>query len=446
MNFFILKITFNSNVGYFAKNLASYKYSSEDFILKRKYILSNECFELKKLKSEKTNLIFINTDLPSLIYINKETPVVSNFNIKECHIIKNIQSLDNVYAFIFREKVILGSLNNSQSQNIVTKQVNKQVYNLTNVEKINAIAYIEEEQKDELSANLGCSNVLNTFSASSLVIIDHNLNEISKFSFERRNENCVSFSVVDLPEDFLYINKGSIFFAVGTAILDDNFKEPENGFIIILELTDKFKFNKIFEIETRGAVYKIASVKNVIYVSIASCFYIYKLSFSNERYCALNFRDSEISQTQRNNTSVLRSYSDAWDLKLLKKINEFNFIYDFICHDEYVLISDIYRSVTLFRYDVQKEKFQELTRDFNTLWCNSLVNVDAGVYTVSDIHNNIYNLKCELQPKSDEEKYKYVIKNKTRKFLQFYIIIFTNLLFSIFFPTKKILNIPVKCY
>ena len=77
--------------------MKNYTYSIEDFSLKRKYFLTNEYFELKKIKCENNNFIFINTELPSLLYINKESPIVSNFNIKDCQEIKSINSLENLY-------------------------------------------------------------------------------------------------------------------------------------------------------------------------------------------------------------------------------------------------------------------------------------------------------------------------------------------------------------
>jgi hypothetical protein len=390
--------------------MPNYKYSNEDFILKRKYFLTNECFELKKLKSESNNFIFINTELPCLIHINKETPVVTNFNIKECSQIKNIQSVNSLYAFVFREKIIFGNLNNSQSQNIITKSINKQIYNLVNLEKINAIAYIEEEIKDELEAlnkpnynNMSFGDKESSYSNCALVLIDSNLNEIIKFQLERRNEVCYTFAQLDLKSDF-NTNEKSVYFALGTAVLEDNFKEPESGFLIILELTDKLKFKKLCEVETRGGVYKIATVGNIIYVSIASCFYIYKLTFNSEN----NKSNNPIKDINIYDAGLFESRSnmDFWNLILLKKSNEFNFIYDFICEEDLILISDMYRSVALFKFDKEKDKFQELTRDFNPIWCNSIVKVDKAVYMVSDINNNLYNLKFELRPKTDEEKYK----------------------------------------
>jgi len=335
--------------------------------------------------------------------------VLTNFNIKECSLILNIKSLNSFYAFVFKEKIIFGNLNNSQSQNIVTKNVNKQIYNLANLEKINAIAYIEEEIKDELqtlnsnnSSNSNNNNISfgerqSSYANCALVIIDKNLNELTKYELERKNEVCYSFTQIDLKKEF-YSTDSSVYFALGTAILEDSFKEPESGFITVLELNDKLKLKKLCEIETRGGVYKIDAVRNIIYVSIASCFYIYKLSA-----LAANYKNNDNIEA---GFIPIMPNSDFWALKLLKKSNDFNFIYDFICDEDLVLISDMYRSVALFRYDDEKDKFQELSRDFNPIWCNSMVKVDKAVYMVSDINNNLYNMKFELSPKTDEEKYK----------------------------------------
>lgn len=128
--------------------MGSYKYSAEDFILKRNTLITSECFELKKIKNQSSNFLFINTELPCVIYINKENPIVSNFNFKECRNIYNLSAMDN-FAFIFKNNLIFGSLNNSQSQSIVTKNFGKQIHCLTYLEKINSIAFIAEDLEDD---------------------------------------------------------------------------------------------------------------------------------------------------------------------------------------------------------------------------------------------------------------------------------------------------------
>ena len=113
--------------------------------------------------------------------------------------------------------------------------------------------------------------------------------------------------------------------------------------------------------------------------------------------------------SQNDNYSIyneIKISDDQYNLKLIKKSNEFNFIYDFICHDDYILLSDMYKSISLFKYEDSKEKFFEVSRDFNPLWVNSLCKSDENTYSVSDVNGNIYILKSENFPKNDEDKYK----------------------------------------
>jgi hypothetical protein len=145
--------------------MKSYKYSIEDFILKRISLISNECFELKKIKSQTSNFLFVNTELPCVIYIHKESPVISNFNFKDCRNIYNLSAMDN-YAFIFKENLILGSLNNSQSQSVITKNFKKQIYNLTYLEKINSIAFMTEDFETDCSEENKNDNINNNFNCN----------------------------------------------------------------------------------------------------------------------------------------------------------------------------------------------------------------------------------------------------------------------------------------
>jgi hypothetical protein len=193
----------------------------------------------------------------------------------------------------------------------------------------------------------------------------------------------------------------------------------------IIELTNKFKFNKICEIETRGGIYKVASIDNILYCSIASCFYAYKFvsifdevkkndNNNNKIMIDYNFDNDNDNDYNNNNSSILKENKNIYkskknenfNLELIKRMNEFFFIYDFICFENFILISDMYKSVSLWKYEKSKDTIIEMTRDFNPITCNSLVKSDnLNIISVSDLNNNIYNLSYDDNPKSDEDRF-----------------------------------------
>jgi hypothetical protein len=333
--------------------------------LKRKYNICSEVFNLDRIKINHKYNLFLNTDLPAMIFMSKESPNISNFNIKECLGLVNInpsESVNPIFAFIFSSQIFFGRLSNSQSQNIVTKQMSKQIHNLHNLPSLNLLTYLIEEQ-----------NIY------SLLLVDKHLNEVSRFSLtEFRNEVCTNFCEISN----FYEESGKKLFALGTGIVEDTSIEPELGHIFLIELDENLKLNKVGEIETKGGVYKIASRSNLLFVGSASTLYVYLIEKKNKNL---------------NSTQL--------EMKLLRKNNEFTIINDIMCHDEYIVISDIYKSISIFKFDEEKEKLQELCRDFSPIWCYSMSKIENNMYLITDIDGNIFGLRREMHPKSDEEKY-----------------------------------------
>jgi hypothetical protein len=143
---------------------------------------------------------------------------------------------------------------------------------------------------------------------------------------------------------------------------------------------ENLKISKLLEFETKGGVYKMATQGNLLYIAICSTLYVYSVE--------INLK------------------SKQYELRLLRKNMDFAIINDLYCHENFLLVSDVYKSITLFKFDEEKEKLTELCRDFNPIWCYALTQVESNLYTVSDIDGNLFSLRREMQPKSDEENYK----------------------------------------
>lgn len=365
-----------------ARNLVNYTYTKDDFQLKRRYHISNDYFAIKKIKYNQKNILFLESELPALLYLNKENPIISNFNAKEEVKIVDLQML-NCSIFIFKDKIVFGSLSNSQSQNIISKQISNQMYNLYAIKDLNLFAVLLEEKQNS-----------NNKIIFSFVILDKHLNEVAKYKFDTENEICTTFTEIKA-----HFTGNSKFFALGTGYSENSYSEPEFGHIYLLQLDENMKLRKIAETETKGGVYKIASQENKLYVGIASTLFIYSIETP---LIKSNNQGMEVDNVIEYKSISVHDY----DIKLLRKSNDFTVINEILCHKEYVLVSDIYKSVTLFKYDSEKDKLTECCRDFNPTWCFSMVDIEDNMYIVSDIDGNIISMRRELYPKNDEEKYK----------------------------------------
>ena len=432
------------------RNYKYYEFSENDFIFKRKYNLNDESFEIVKMKHNNKKFLFINTITPSLIYFNNETPVLSNLNIKNC---KNLFELnENKYLFIFNHKIAFGSLSNSQSQNIFSKLYGKQLYNIdlisfgnnnNNLEQnkiANYILTIEEEKK-------------NNIIKSSLVLSDLLLKEISRFNFGYDNEISTSFTELNLSINNSFENK---LIVIGTGICENISEEPILGHLYLIEIDslNNYSMKKVNEIETKGGVYKVKACKNILYVGIGNTLYIYQI---NKIYD--NNSNKNVIITNNKNENKNNNYS--YEFKLLKKIDEFTlinniYIFDYkkinkiiqeikrkkskisknkenenmdidsdefseenktkinqeiknnesINNIQYLIIVDLYRSVTLYSFDILNDKFTEISRDYSLTWVFGISQCKSDSLYITDIDGNIITLYKELNPKNDQEKFK----------------------------------------
>ena len=351
------------------RNVPNYIFTKNDFIFKRKYNITSESFSIKKIKNKLNgeNNIFLDSPTPSFIYINKENLVISNFNIKNCN---NIFDIYNSYLFVFNDCISFGSLSNTQSQNVQTKKYGYQLYNICLItfnqnKNMTFIGMISEEKE------MGITRGFFIFS-------DLNLKEISRYRFEYDYEVGTSFCEIDNNKE-----SNNKLIVIGTGIIENISSEPILGhlYLLLIDGENNYNIKKLYETETRGGVYKVNYKNNIIYCAIGNTLYLYSLieNISNNYY----------------------------EFKSIRKISEFTLINDIsFLNDEYLVISDVYRSISIYSYKPENEKFNEICRDYYPTWIYGITQCLNDTLYTSDIDGNIITLKKSLHPKSDEEKYK----------------------------------------
>lgn len=176
------------------------------------------------------------------------------------------------------------------------------------------------------------------------------------------NEQSNSFNEISLGHG----NSISKLFVIGTSIFENQSKEAIKGHLYLVEINqnNNYSIKKLNEIETKGGVYKVKSCKNIIYACIGNILYIYKLS---------------------------QLYDNSYEFQLIKKSSDFTLINDIFIWEEdeeqkekennniikkdtdihYLVISDLFRSVGIYLYDVIENKLSEICRDYNNTWVYS---------------------------------------------------------------------------
>lgn len=143
------------------------------------------------------------------------------------------------------------------------------------------------------------------------------------------------------------------------------------------------KLIKVGELEIQGGVYSITGMNNLLYAACGSTLFVVGIVKSNIMKNGLEF-----------------------ELKILNKCSEFTAINEMICHNEFIVVSDLYRSITIMKYDENKDKLIEYCRDFSPTLINAITAIGDDYYLVADDDCNIKCLKRMNMPKNDEDKYK----------------------------------------
>ena len=415
--------------------------------------------------------LFLDMSNPCFAFFNGESIVLLNLCIKSCKSIIQLDKNKNKYLFIYNHKIVFGSLSNVQSQNITSKLYGKQLYNIDTISFYNYnINISKEDTKANANNKINLSEDKNknkqkvsnyvlmieedkidkNITKSSLVLSDIYLKEISRYNFENENEICTSFSEIENGNDV----ENKLIIA-GTGVSEYPNKEPIMGYVYLIEIDSKnnYVMKKIKEIQTDGGIYKIKGFKNMIYASIGNTFLIYKLIKNYETKKLTESYDIKLIKKCNNFTLINDIY--IYDFKpneenLIKAINNNNSLFETakkeknnkdnkdmdmeeeyeieskinFSEDEeeikseenkskteenihYIIISDLYRSIVLYAYDVNNDKFNEICRDYNLTWVYSLTQFKNNLLYLSDIDGNVVLLEKNLHPKSDQENFKF---------------------------------------
>ena len=372
----------------------SYIFKEEDFIFKRKYNLNFEDFNIIKIKQKTKNSLFIDTQTPSIIYFIKDNPNILYFNIKNC---KNlIEMEENTFLFVFNDKISFGSLSNIQSQNINSKFYGKQL-NAIKLISFGISSNLNEANKNMYYFLTIEENKISNIFKDSFVLSDLNLKEISKYDFIYENEQSNSFTEITLGHG----NSISKLFVIGTSIFENQSKEAIKGHLYLIEINqnNNYSIKKLNEIETKGGVHKVISCKNIIYTCIGNILYIYKLSqlFDNSY---------EFQLIKKNSDFTLINNIFIWEETEESKEKEDNNIIKKDSDIHYLVISDLYRSVGIYSYDIIENKLSEICRDYNNTWVYSSLQFKNDLLYITDIEGNIISLKKNNNPILENDEIK----------------------------------------
>ena len=376
-----------------SKYNSSYTFSENDINFKRKYNFNLEDFNIIKIKQKNNkSSLFINTQTPSFINFKKNTPNILYFNIKNC---KNLIEIEeNIFLFVFNDKISFGVLSNIQSQNINSKFFGKQLNTIKLISFGNS-NNLNESNKNKHFILMIEENKINNIFKNSFVLTDLNLKEISRYDFEYENEQSNSFTEISLGHANSLDNK---LFVIGTSLFENQSKESISGHLFLIQINqnNNYSMKKLNEIETKGGIFKVISYQNIIYACIGNILYIYKLHqlFDNsyefqliKRYSEFNLIN-DIKIWKENKEKDINMNSKE---KNNKNDNDNSIINNSKIH--YLIISDLVRSIGIYSYDLTENKISELCRNYSNAWTYSISQLNNNLLYITDIDGNIVTLK-----------------------------------------------------
>jgi len=410
------------------------------------------------------SFIYFNKETPVLLNLNikqcknilqlEDNKYLFIYNHKICFgSLSNVQS-QNIHTKLYGKQLYNidvisfgnNNLNSYTDEEIEMKEerknekISKKDNNNKNNKNSNYILTIEEEK------------IENNITKSSLVLSDVYLKEISRYNFNKINEICTSFSQI-----YNYNDIENKLIVAGTGISENPKEEPILGYLYLIEidLNNNYLMKKLKEIEVKGGVYKIRAYKNIIYVSVGNTLLIYALTknldnkdINHDLYEIKFIRkctdftlindiyiydynkngttniNNKLSQKNENKNNINANKADSINssIEVSKEKEDFN-DKNLFSDDEnkknknnkikngenihYLIISDLYRSIVLYSYDVNNDKLNEICRDYNLTWVYGISQYQNNLLYISDIDGNIVTLEKCNQPKSDQEKFKF---------------------------------------
>jgi hypothetical protein len=228
------------------------------------------------------------------------------------------------------------------------------------------------------------------------------MEEISRYEFPHENEQSFSISEIKFKKKLNAINDK--LFILGTSLIENISKEPIKGYLYLLEIkqNNNYKFNKLLEQETNGGIHKVITCENFIYVVIGNILYIYKIKkLFDESY--------EIKQIKKcsdftliNDIELLNESKNNYENNQSNNTNNITITNT----EQYIIISDIGKSIGIYCFSLDDYKFSELYRDNSHTWVFSNIQISEDTFYITDIEGNIISLRKNTLTKEENDPLK----------------------------------------
>ncbi|CAF3432385.1 unnamed protein product [Rotaria sp. Silwood1] len=269
--------------------------------------------------------------------------------------VKRIAYMDEEKIYI----ILTQYMNSYQTDTIVpiSKQAYQKIDCTTKIEKIKVLTEQQQEENDV---------------CNSIVVLDQHTHEAHASVKLLNNEEAISLCVLTFADD-----PSIPYIAVGTTIICNDEDDPKYGRIILFRYKNGH-MNMISEKELNEVPLKMLPFHGKLLVSIGNGIRLYTFSLENHELI-------QLSQTSTESVECL-------ELKV---------------KDDFILTGDLMRSLTIFRYNIDENKFENIAHDPHPQWTIACEFIDDDAFVCAEDGGNL--ISCHKNSGSTKEQERNIL-------------------------------------
>ncbi|KAL0094654.1 CPSF A subunit region-domain-containing protein [Phycomyces blakesleeanus] len=307
------------------------------------------------------NAIFVASDRPTIITSSHGRLVYSSVNAEEIFGFCTYYSPDKEkYNLLATStELMFGSIDTKRSLHAIKFPLDKRMgrriaYHEDS--KTIAVATVQTKLRNEVNFSKGWLQIFDAYTLKCVDTIDLLENELI--------ESLLSTKVEGYDMSFLF---------VGTAILEEDDSDPENGRILVYKVCDRHTYSLVDAVKVPGVVYDIQPIKGSIVASVVGT--IYYMSHFNP--------DANLGER----------------FTMVPKLDVSNTILAIDTDDDRILTGDLMHSMALLKMEDSSEttQLEKVARDFNSSWMTTVKILRDDSYIGADALLNLFTLKPSKQ-------------------------------------------------
>ncbi|CAF0797251.1 unnamed protein product [Didymodactylos carnosus] len=343
---------------------------------------------------QQRTVLFACSDRPSVIYSSNQKLMFSCVNLHEviCMCSFNSELYGSSLTLVTENGVVIGKIDDMQKLHIGTINLG---------EPVRRIAYHEEEksyviltQSTELfhsdrvipisqhaHQTIDCPTKIKTIKEKTQHPIDQqdNIVILDQHTLEARvsikllsHEEGMSVCILNFTDE---INMSYII--VGTAIVYEDELEQKMGRLLVFHYNDG-KINFVTEKDINAPPHTMAKFNGKLIVGIGNSIHLYNFSPNNQELVLI---------------TQYTGYFETLQLKI---------------KDDFVLFCDMMKSLTVLRYNLVENKFEEIAHDGHPLWTMACEVIDDDTFICSEDASNL--ISCHKDSGSTKESERKQLK------------------------------------